>query len=82
VYKQRVHAVADAWAIYKQQARTAVSVEKPLRYVVLPGGDGKLPHLFDMESKTTIMSYPTVREAERQATLLNRLIRPGLAPRE
>ena len=81
IYKQRSHAAADAWAVfYTQRARSAVSMQKPRRYVVLLGGDGQPPHLFDTETNTTIMSYPTVREAERQATLLNRLIHPGLAP--
>jgi hypothetical protein len=51
---------------------------KPPRYVVMLGRDGKPPHLYDSETKTKIRSYPTVAEAERQAILLNRFIRPGL----
>lgn len=53
-------------------------IRKPLRYVVLLGRDGKPPHLFDTETKTKLRAYPTVIEAERQAILLNRYIRPGL----
>ena len=81
IYTQRTREAADAWAVfYTQRVRTAVSMEKPLRYVVLLGSDGQPPHLFDTATKTKIMSYSTVREAERHATLLNRLIHPGLAP--
>lgn len=51
---------------------------KPLRYIVVLGRNGSQPHLYDTETKTKIMSYPTVVEAERQAILLNRFIRPNL----
>jgi hypothetical protein len=58
--------------------RAAMIKSKPLRYIVVLGRNGSLPHLYDTETKTKITSYSTVVEAERQATLLNRFIRPGL----
>ena len=71
---------ADAWDAFKHRARMAAATRKPLRYIVLLGRDGQPPHLFDTKTKTKIMSYPTVAEAERQAILLNKFIRPELAP--
>ncbi len=49
----------------------------PLRYIVVLNGNGLPPYVFDTEAKAKIMSYPTVAEAEHQAILLNRLIRPA-----
>jgi len=69
---------ADAWDAFKHRARMAAATRKPLRYIVLLGRDGQPPHLFDTETKTKIMSYPTVAEAERQAILLNKFIPPEL----
>jgi hypothetical protein len=64
------------WNACAGSVRAAMT--KPLRYVVLLGRDGDPPYLYDTETKTRIMSYRTVREAERQAILLNRCIFPGV----
>lgn len=64
---------ADAWALHK----ISMELEKNAanRYVVMINGNGNQPYVFDTETRTKIMSYPTVGEAEHQAKLLNSFIR-------
>jgi hypothetical protein len=66
---------ADAWAVHNMRA----GLEKVTtqRYLVIINGNGDPPYVFDTETKTKIMSYPTVGAAEHQATLLNSFIRPA-----
>jgi len=44
---------------------------------VIINGNGDQPYVFDTETRTKIMSYLTVAEAEHQAKLLSSFIRPS-----
>jgi hypothetical protein len=66
---------ADAWALHKVSKELAQSAAK--RYVVIIIGNGIEPYVFDTETRTKIMSYPTVSQAEHQAKLLNSFLRPA-----
>jgi hypothetical protein len=67
---------ADAWAV--QKMRSGLERATTQRYLVIINGNGDPPYVFDNETKTKIMSYPTVGDAEHQAKLLNSFVRPGL----
>jgi hypothetical protein len=64
--------VAEAYACYLEY----LDAMNCKRYVVIINGNGQPAYVFDTETKTKIMSYPTVGEAEHQAKLLNSFIRP------
>jgi hypothetical protein len=75
-----IASVGDAWIAFKAAARTAAASAKPLRYIVILNGNGLPPYLYDTETKTKVRPYATVAEAEPQAIMLNKFIRPGLVP--
>jgi len=66
---------ADAWALHK--ISTVLEENAAKRYVVIIIGNGNQPYVFDTDTRTKIMSYSTVGEAEHQAKLLNSFLRPA-----